>query len=45
MNLRCDRCKATGMIQKPGKGIGNGQPYSLVCPSCNGVGHYRERWL
>lgn len=42
MNKRCRKCKGTGAVQKDGKDIGNGQSYTLVCPDCQGVGHFRD---
>ncbi len=41
MNVKCDECKGKGVIQKDGKHVGNHQPYTLICPDCNGVGHAR----
>ncbi len=39
---RCKPCKGQGTRQIDGKGVGNGQPYTLVCAHCNGVGHFRD---
>lgn len=44
MNHPCNHCKAKGYIQRDGKMVGNRQPYTLACPVCNGVGHYRDRY-
>lgn len=43
MNKRCKKCKGSGMVQmKNEMKRGNGQPYTLVCPDCQGVGHFRD---
>lgn len=43
MNRRCPNCNGKGLISKDGRKTISGKPYDLVCPQCNGVGHYPER--
>lgn len=40
MNTKCGLCSGKGVIQRDGKKIGNRQPFTLICSSCNGVGHH-----
>lgn len=44
MNRKCMPCKGRGVINRDGKMTKTGKPYDVVCPSCNGVGHYRDRY-
>jgi DnaJ-class molecular chaperone len=42
-NVRCEACDGRGIQNRNGKGTKTGKPYDVVCPNCNGVGHYRAR--